>query len=208
MPDLFRYFFIMKKLAIGITGGIGSGKSTVSEFYETKGFHVIKADQIAKNIMQNDSEVIARIKSEFGNESYLENKLNSKFIAKIVFQNEQKLRKLNSIVHPATIKEISEEIKKYHISENIIFVEAALIFEAKMEELFDYILLVTADDEIRIERVSSRDKVSKDEIAKRIENQIPEKIKKSQSDFIIENNKSLDELKSKSEFFLKLFQTI
>ncbi|MBK7106314.1 MAG: dephospho-CoA kinase [Ignavibacteriae bacterium] len=198
----------MKKLAIGITGGIGSGKSTVSEFYETKGFHVIKADQIAKNIMQNDSEVIARIKSEFGNESYLENKLNSKFIAKIVFQNEQKLRKLNSIVHPATIKEISEEIKKYHISENIIFVEAALIFEAKMEELFDYILLVTADDEIRIERVSSRDKVSKDEIAKRIENQIPEKIKKSQSDFIIENNKSLDELKSKSEFFLKLFQTI
>lgn len=198
----------MKKLAIGITGGIGSGKSTVSEFYETKGFHVIKADQIAKNIMQNDSEVIARIKSEFGNESYLENKLNSKFIANIVFQNEQKLRKLNSIVHPATIKEISEEIKKYHISENIIFVEAALIFEAKMEELFDYILLVTADDEIRIERVSSRDKVSKDEIAKRIENQIPEKIKKSQSDFIIENNKSLDELKSKSEFFLKLFQSI
>jgi len=198
----------MKKLVIGITGGIGSGKSSVSKIYEDSGFIVIKADQIAKNIIQNDIEVASKIKKEFGDETFQNNQLNAKYLANIVFNNEEKLKKLNSIVHPATINKISEEIKKYQISEKIIFVEAALIFEAKMEELFDFILLVTADDEIRIERVSKRDQISKDDISNRIANQIPEKIKKSQSDFIIENNKSLEELKSKSEFFLKIFQTI
>jgi dephospho-CoA kinase len=198
----------MKKLVIGITGGIGSGKSSVSKIYEDSGFIVIKADLIAKNIIQNDIEVANRIKKEFGDETFQNNQLNAKYLANIVFNSEEKLKKLNSIVHPATINKISEEIKKYQISEKIIFVEAALIFEAKMEELFDFILLVTADEEIRIERVSNRDHISKADISKRIANQILEKIKKSKSDFIIENNKSLDELKSKSEFFLKIFQTI
>ncbi|MBK8946019.1 MAG: dephospho-CoA kinase [Ignavibacteriae bacterium] len=198
----------MKKYAIGITGGIGSGKSTVSKIFEENGFIVIKADDIAKKIMQNDLEIKNKLISEFGKQTFLENELNSKYISDIVFNDEKKLKILNSIVHPAMIQKIADEVKENQKTFNIVFVEAALIFEAKMEKLFDFILLVTANDEIRIERILLRDRISKDEVVKRIEKQIPEQIKKTKSDFIIDNNKSFEELKSKSEFFLKLFQTM
>ncbi|MCB0750489.1 MAG: dephospho-CoA kinase, partial [Ignavibacteriae bacterium] len=143
----------MKKLAIGITGGIGSGKSTVAQIYEDEGFIVLKADIIAKELMLKDSNIIAKIKNEFGEEAYLDEKINSKFLAKKVFNDPHKLQRLNSIVHPAVIQFVSDQIKEYQIIHNLIFVEAALIYEAKMEELFDYILMVSADEEIRISRI-------------------------------------------------------
>ena len=198
----------MKKLAIGITGGIGSGKSTVAQIYEDEGFIVLKADIIAKELMLKDPIIITKIKKEFGEESYSDEKINSKFLAKKVFNDPHKLQRVNSIVHPAVIKSVSNQIKEYQIIQNIIFVEAALIYEAKMEELFDYILMVSADEEIRISRVHQRDGETIEEIKNRINNQFPEKDKIARSHFTINNSGSLEELKSKSLFFLNLFQKL
>ena len=198
----------MKKLAIGITGGIGSGKSTVAQIYEDEGFIVLKADIIAKELMLKDPIIITKIKKEFGEESYLDGKINSKFLAKKVFNEPHKLQRLNSIVHPAVIKSVSNQIKEYQIIHNLIFVESALIYEAKMEDLFDYILMVSADEEIRISRVHQRDGETIEEIKNRINNQLPEKDKIARSHFTINNSGSLEELKSKSLFFLNLFQKL
>jgi dephospho-CoA kinase len=198
----------MKKLVIGVTGGIGSGKSTVSQIYENEGFIVLKADDIAKQIMSSDRNLVQKIKNTFGENSYIDDRLNTKYLAEIVFSNEEKIKKLNSIVHPPMISEIKNEIKNLQLNNNLIFVEAALIFEANMQSIFNYILIVTADEEIRVNRVQLRDNDNLKNIKKRIANQLSEKEKIAKSHFIIENNGSLDELKSKSLFFLKLFQNL
>jgi len=198
----------MNKLKIGITGGIGTGKTTVAKIIEANGFTVLNADDTARKLMQTDKEIRRKLIEKFGSEVFIDNKLNSKFISNIVFNDKNKLKLLNSIVHPATIKNISEEITERQKTENLIFVESALVFEAKMEELFDHVLLVTADDDKRIERIKIRNNYSDSEILKIIENQIPENIKKSKSDFIIINNGNLEELKTKTEFFLRLFNSL
>ncbi|MBI1931706.1 MAG: dephospho-CoA kinase [Ignavibacteriales bacterium] len=198
----------MNKLKIGITGGIGTGKTTVAKIIEANGFTVLNADDTARKLMQTDKEIRRKLIEKFGSEVFIDNKLNSKFISNIVFNDKNKLKLLNSIVHPATIKNISEEITERQKTENLIFVESALVFEAKMEELFDHVLLVTADDDKRIERIKIRNNYSDSEILKIIENQIPENIKKSKSDFIIINNGNLEDLKTKTEFFLRLFNSL
>ena len=198
----------MNKLKIGITGGIGTGKTTVAKIIEANGFTVLNADDTARKLMQTDKEIRRKLIEKFGREVFINNKLNSKFISNIVFNDKNKLKLLNSIVHPATIKNISEEITERQKTENLIFVESALVFEAKMEELFDHVLLVTADDDKRIERIKIRNNYSDNEILKIIENQIPENIKKSKSDFIIINNGNLEDLKTKTEFFLRLFNSL
>lgn len=198
----------MNKLKIGITGGIGTGKTTVAKIIEASGFTVINADDTARKVMQTDKEIGRMLIEKFGSEVFIESKLNSKFISEIVFNDKSKLKILNSIVHPATIKYISNEITDKLKSENLIFVESALLFEAKMEELFDHVLLVTADDNIRIERIKIRNNLTENEILKIIGNQIPENVKKSKSDFIIINNGNLEELKTKTEFFLRLFNSL
>ena len=198
----------MNKLKIGITGGIGTGKTTVAKIIEANGFTVLNADDTARKLMQTDKEIRRKLIEKFGREVFINNKLNSKFISNIVFNDKNKLKLLNSIVHPATIKNISEEITERQKTENLIFVESALVFEAKMEELFDHVLLVTADDDKRIERIKIRNNYSDSEILKIIENQIPENIKKSKSDFIIINNGNLEDLKTKTEFFLRLFNSL
>lgn len=198
----------MNKLKIGITGGIGTGKTTVAKIIEANGFTVLNADDTARKLMQTDKEIRRKLIEKFGSEVFIDNKLNSKFISNIVFNDKNKLKLLNSIVHPATIKNISEEITERQKTENLIFVESALVFEAKMEELFDHVLLVTADDDKRIERIKIRNDYSDSEILKIIENQIPENIKKSKSDFIIINNGNLEDLKTKTEFFLRLFNSL
>lgn len=198
----------MNKLKIGITGGIGTGKTTVAKIIEANGFTVLNADDTARKLMQTDKEIRRKLIEKFGSEVFIDNKLNSKFISNIVFNDKNKLKLLNSIVHPATIKNISEEITERQKTENLIFVESALVFEAKMEVLFDNVLLVTADDDKRIERIKIRNNYSDSEILKIIENQIPENIKKSKSDFIIINNGNLEDLKTKTEFFLRLFNSL
>lgn len=196
----------MKNLVIGITGGIGSGKSTVSNYYLSLNHYVLKADDIAKKVMIDNKDVKNKIISKFGEECYTANTLNTKAIAQKVFNNPENIKILNSIVHPPTInylKKAIEEIKNRH---NLVFVEAALIFEAKMEYLFDHILLITADENTRIKRVLERDTETVSEIRSRMLHQIPETQKKGKSDFIIENNTTIDDLKKRALFFLNLFK--
>lgn len=195
-------------MVIGITGGIGSGKSTVSEIFIDNGCCVLFADNIAKEIMTKDQKISEKIIDKFGQECYLNGKLESKILAEKVFNHPDEIAKLNSIVHPPTIKKIQEEISSLRKDHQLIFVEVPLLFEAKMVDLFDYILLVTADSDTRIRRVLERDNVSSTEIKGRIDAQIPEDQKRGRSDFIIENNSTLLGLKEKTLFFLNLFKSL
>lgn len=198
----------MKKLVIGITGGIGSGKSTVSDIITENNYTVLKTDDIAKKIMNTDSEVKHKITSQFGNECYMDGKLNTKHLAQNVFDHPDRISKLNKIVHPPTIEYIENETKVLLQKADIVFVESALIYEAKMQDLFDYILLITSEEDTRIKRVLKRDKETISEIKSRIMNQIPEEQKRSRAHFVIENNSSIEELKSRVIFFLSLFNSL
>ena len=197
-----------KKLLIGITGGIGSGKSTVSQIFEREGFNVLNADIIAKNIMQEDETIKSKIIKSFGKDSYIDGKLNTRYLAKIVFSNKVKIKKINSIVHPSMIEKINNEAVKLHEDNHLVFVEAALIFEAHMQNIFDYILMVTSNEDIRIKRLQLRDNDNIESIQKRIDSQISNKEKIGKSHFVIENNGGFEELQSKTLFFLKLFQNL
>jgi len=144
-------------LKIGITGGIGSGKTSVAKLFAKKGSPVLYADDIAKQILIEDSEVKEQIILSFGNESYDENTLNKKYLANKIFNNPENLAKINSIVHPPTIKKISSLCKKELEKSKLVFVESALIYEADLVDIFNYVVVVTAAENIRIDRISNRD---------------------------------------------------
>ena len=198
----------MKKKLIAITGGIGAGKSLVSEFFEKKGFIVLKADSIAKELILSDSNVQRQILKEFGKESFIEGKLNTKFLAEKIFTDEENLRKINSIVHPATMKKIDVLAKKHFEKHKMVFVETALVFEAGFEDSFDHIILILADEQTRINRTLEREKISEQEIRNRMNFQIPDEEKKEHVDFVIENNSSIEELEKRSEFILTILSQL
>jgi dephospho-CoA kinase len=193
-----------KKLKIGITGGIGSGKSSVSNFLESEGYTVLRADPIAKDLMQNDEGVRKKIIKAFGEHSYSNEKLNTKFLAENVFNNKTKLETINAIVHPPTIKVIEKRSEEILKKNNLVFIESALIYEAKIESMVDYILLVYSDEKTKIERTLNRDKISADQIKKRMQFQIPDENKKDIADFVIENNSTIEQLKLRTHFLLNI----
>jgi len=176
-------------LKIGLTGGIGSGKSTVAAIFETLGVPVIYADAIAKKIMHEDDKIITAIKELFGETCYQSGKLNKQYIASIIFKNPTYLEKLNNIVHPATIeyskKWMSEQHSPYSIK------EAALIFESHSEKELDYVIGVYSPLEIRINRTMQRDKLSHSEVEQRISQQMNEEEKMLRCDFIITNDEQI-----------------
>ncbi len=195
---------------VAITGGIGSGKSLFSSFLEDMGYLVLKADPLAKEIMNTNKDVREKIISAFGKEAYLldgKGKINREFISKIAFTSNDKINLLNSIVHPVVIDELKRFLSSKH-EKNVVFVEAALIFEAKIEKLFDYIILLTADESMRIERTMQRDKSYRNAIQQRIKMQIPDEKKKLKSHFIISNNGTMEELKKSAEMILNILTKI
>lgn len=194
------------KLKIGITGGIGSGKSIVSKIIKTFGYAVLDADSIAKEIMNSDDSVQEMIKREFGDESYLNSKLNSSFLSSSVFNSVENIKKINSIVHPPVISKIEELIQTELKIKNLVFVEAALIFESEMDDILDHVLLVTAREHLRIKRIMERDSSAEDEIRKRMQFQMPEDEKEKLSDFTIHNDLTLEELEKRTKFFLQIFE--
>lgn len=198
----------MNSLSVGITGGIASGKSTVAEYFESKGYKIISADECAKRILVNNSEVKQKIIKAFGSGAYSGDELNTKYLAEIVFSDEHNTKKINAIVHPLTIREIEKQIVENFSKYEIVFTEAALIYEAKMDYLFDYIILVTADDDIKIKRASERSGESAEKIKQRIDKQIPDEKKKNKADFVIINNNSKEELIEKAGFVLKLLKNL
>ena len=197
-------------MKIGITGGIGSGKSLVSKIIEEAGYKVFNADIIAKIIMLEDESVKELIIKAFGNESYNGDELNTKHVSEKAFSSVENINKLNSIVHPPMVYKINELMNSELENSKIVFVEAALIYEAEVDEILDHVLLVTADEEKRIERVMQREigRLSKDEIVERMKFQIPESEKENLADFTIKNNSSLADLEMKVKMFLTVFESM
>lgn len=183
----------MKKI-IGITGGIGCGKSTVSGFISEIGFPVYDADFWAKELVNLEENLKSKIIALLGSESFDENgKYNRKFVAEMVFENQELLLKLNQIIHPA-VKTHFENWVNAQDSE-FVFKETALLFELKLNESCYRTVLVTADEDIRIKRVMDRDGRTYREIKEIIKKQMPENEKVKLADFVIENNADLETLK-------------
>ncbi len=177
----------MKKVAV--TGGIGTGKTTVSNLFEKIGIPVFNSDEIAKELMHNDKQLKSDIIKAFGNESYINNELNRAYLSDIVFNDETLLNKINSIVHPQVGKEFNQWLLNQQ-SKYIIY-ESAIIFENNSEDLFDKIICVIAPEEDVISRVMKRNSFSRDKVISIISNQLPDQVKINKADYIIENiNKS------------------
>tara|TARA_Y100000768_G_scaffold340852_1_gene284978 strand:- start:283 stop:861 length:579 start_codon:yes stop_codon:yes gene_type:complete len=179
---------------VGLTGGIGSGKSTVLKQFEHLGINTYSADKAAKKLINSDEDLIESIKSLFGDNIYDNNILDTIKLSKIVFQDSHKLQSLNSIIHPAVAKDFKSFIKKN--SGDYIVKEVAIIFETNTEDNYDKIILVRAPIEDRIKRVVLRDNVIKDDVISRINNQIDDSTIIDKCDYIIDNN-NLKGLKEK-----------
>jgi dephospho-CoA kinase len=194
------------KLKIAVTGGIGSGKSAFSDFISGCNYPVINVDNVSKEILISDEDIKLKVKKEFGEESYQNGDINKKFLAGKIFSNPRNVIKINSIVHPKVIEKVNilidEKLKEY----DIVFAEAALIYEAAMDKYFDYVVLITAEDKLRLKRKVRLDNFTEEQFLKRNENQIPDSEKKKQADFVFENNGSLDELKLKADLLLKILK--
>ena len=176
---------------IGLTGGIGSGKSTVASYFASKGIPVYIADEAAKKIM-NRKSVVLEVSSIFS-ENVLDNKnkLDRKKIASIVFNNPQKLKKLNEIIHPKVKTHFTNWLKR-HSKHPFIIKEVAILFETGGDKDCDAVILVTAPEEIRIQRTILRDNSNELSVKERIKNQLSDEIKKKSSNFIINNIKLKD----------------
>lgn len=173
-------------LRIGLTGGIGSGKSTVARIFEVLGIPVYYADAAAKRIMNEDEMLKEQIIRHFGKEAYQNGLLDSKYVGKIVFDNREKLELLNSLVHPATIRD-SERWMKLQTTPYAVK-EAALIFESDSQQYLDYVIGVSAPEPLRIHRTMQRDHITREAVLARMGKQIQEVIKMRLSDFIIYND--------------------
>ncbi|MFZ2865735.1 MAG: dephospho-CoA kinase [Ignavibacteriaceae bacterium] len=188
-------------MKIAVTGNIGSGKSVFSSFAENNGFIVLKADDISKEILNKDSEVREEIIKAFGKQSFINNKPNIKFLAQKVFSDPVSLNKIESILHPRVIKSINDTIKSLESEKKIVFVESALIYEADMEKMFDYVVLIISERNNRLQRKLNSG-ISEEDFNKRESNQIPEDEKRKRADFIFANDGSIDDLHSKFNLLL------
>jgi dephospho-CoA kinase len=172
-------------LKIGITGGIGSGKTTVAKLFSALGIPVYYADDRGKAVASEDPEVVKKIKEAFGEEAYVDGKLDHKRMASIVFSDKERLQTLNSIVHPAAQRDwekwSSEQTAPYVIR------EVAILFEIGAEKDLDFVIGVEAPEEVRIERVMKRNSITREEVIARIRNQMPQAEKMARCNFVIDN---------------------
>jgi len=174
-------------LKIGITGSIGAGKSTVAGIFKVLGVTVFDADATAKNILNSDPVLRDQVAATFGSETYKNGLLDRKYLATLVFNNPSQLAKLNALVHPATIAAADKWASGY-TNRPYIIKEAALLFEAGTNVGLDYIIGVTAPEELRIARVMARDQVSREEVLSRMQHQLDDTEKMKRCNFVIDNN--------------------
>jgi len=179
-------------MTIGITGGIGSGKSTLSELIRRHGYPVYDTDKEARRLQEEDEKLVRQIKAIFGENIYQDGKLNRAAVASLVFNSPELLKKLTSVVHPA-VKQDFIRWREKHNSEDLLFIESAVLFEGGLYRLTDKIILVTASEDIRIQRVMDRDGITREQILSRIKNQIPDTEKAPKSDLIINTDQGLPE---------------
>jgi dephospho-CoA kinase len=173
-------------LKIGLTGGIGSGKTTVAKIFELLLVPVYYADEASKRLYHTDPELKAALQKHFGDDLYINNVLNRSKLAGIVFNNPEQLQILNQLVHPLTIKDADEWMKVQ--SAPYIIKEAAILFESGSASRLDYVIGIRTPEHLRISRVMERDKISREEILSRMQRQMDEDAKMRLCNYIIENN--------------------
>lgn len=173
-------------LRIGLTGGIGSGKSTVAKVFEVLGIPVYYADEAARRLMNEDEWLRQQIMQHFGPSSYKNNQLDRTYIASQVFNDREKLALMNSLVHPATIRDAAQWMQQQTTPYAIK--EAAIIFESGTQDQHDYIIGVSAPASLRIFRAMKRDGSTRDQVLSRMSKQIQESIKMRLCDFVIYND--------------------
>ena len=176
-------------IKVGVTGGIGSGKSLICQVFSHLGVPVYSADEAAKNLMQYDPEIKKNLTGIFGGSIYEGEKLNRSKLAGLIFDNPQLLAKVNRIVHPGVAHDFGVWSSSF-TSVPFVIQESAILFESNAYKLFDYIILVTAPEEIRIQRVLSRPAMTREKILKIIKNQLPEEEKIVRSHFVIKNDET------------------
>lgn len=189
-------------MKVGLTGGIGAGKSTVAKILLELGFPVYNSDKRAKWLMNNDSILKNKITSIFGENSYINGVLNTNFISNIVFSNSKKIVQLNSLVHPFVSKDFDKWLK-LNISHNIIFKEAAILIESGAYLKMNKIILVESRNDLKIERILKRDSTDYNSIKKRMDSQISDTKNKKYVDYIIENNENLESLNIKVDLVIQ-----
>lgn len=178
-------------IKVGLTGGIGSGKSTVAKILIAEGVPVYIADEKSKYLLDNDTNVISAVSQEFGREIYISGIADRKLLASIVFDNPERLAKLNSILHPAVERDFEQWAKQYQGVPYVIE-ESAILFESNAHRNMDFIVTVSAPEEVRIERATRRDNCSREAVAARIKNQMSDQQREQGADFVIvADNKKL-----------------
>jgi dephospho-CoA kinase len=178
----------MQHLRIGITGGMGAGKSTICKIFNQLGVSIYDADSRAKWIMSNNAELKKSIIDSFGWDAYTrKDELNREYLAKVIFNNEEKLEMLNNLVHPA-VKNDYEQWALEHRDEPYSLKEAALLFESLSYKSLHKVIVVTSPIETRIERILKRDHVKREDILKRIQNQSTDRERMNMADWVISND--------------------
>ena len=189
---------------LGITGGIGSGKSTASEFFKKKGAFIFDADSEAKNLLTNNSNLSQRIIAAFGSQVTTKKQLDLKRLSALVFSSHSLQKKLNNIVWPEVSSVMIDAAEKAENDGVTLFiVDAALLIEAGFNDFFNSILLITADKSIRYNRILLRKNIPENQIEKRMALQMPESEKQKQAQTTIKNNGNMQELHTQLELFWK-----
>ncbi len=188
---------MIRHLRIGLTGNIGSGKSTVARLFAELGVPTFDADHIGHALLESAQEVKKKVVKIFGEKILVDQKISRPDVAKIVFEDSKKRTQLEEILHPAILNSINERIMDLpdlpHVHYSVV--EGALIYEAGLEEAFDYIILATADRKIAIDRAARNLSMKKTDVIKRMNAQVPQAKKEKLADFVIVNNGTMEELK-------------
>ncbi len=194
------------KLLVGITGGIGSGKTEVCKMLARRGFKVFYSDLVAKNLYLTDKRLVSNIVHVFGKDILnYKQKINLSKLKDKIFSSRKNYQTINKIVHPVVIDFLNKEARKSKF--DIIIIESALLFESGFNKDFDFIITVYSNKKNRINRLMIRDEVNRNDVNDLMKFQIDERKKMSMSDFVLINNKTLEDLKIQVNFLGKLLKT-
>ncbi|HMQ79562.1 MAG TPA: dephospho-CoA kinase [Ignavibacteria bacterium] len=195
------------KLKIGITGGIGSGKSLACKYFEELGYKVIYADRVAKELYSTNRLLIKKLVAEFGKGILDENgNLSRTNARRIIFSDKRNIKRVNSIVHPFVFREMDKMVSK--LKDKVVLFEAAIMFESGSYKRMDYVVLIYANKETRIKRIIKRDGVKRRDVLKLMKLQLDEREKAKRADFAIKNNSSALALEKNVKAFSKILKTL
>jgi dephospho-CoA kinase len=173
-------------LRIGITGGIGAGKTFVSKRLEAMGFPIFDSDKVAKQLMNNNPEIRIKLTEWIGEECYNENGLNRAFVAQKMFNNAELKQQIEQLVHPKVAQAFDKWAEEQE--SNLVFIESAILYESGFDQYVDKVLMVDADTETRIKRTMQRDICSREQAEQRVNAQMDQAEKRKRADFVLENN--------------------